>query len=154
MYSESANFKTDGYAFYLNPGFEYRFESNIGIQYFDNDLVNAGTIEITSKGIFGVDIIQMLDYENKEDETLASSDVIIDAAKNILEEDEFPDFMAEWESIQIDDVRLEQYVTEDTISVPAWKFILMDGDSGLKAELIINAVTSDFLGYKEVKESY
>ncbi len=145
---ENVSYTTDGYAMYINPAFQSYYETNSGIRTFDDDsFVNSGMIGVTSKGIFCADIIQMLNVETAEETELMEASEIIDAAVKALESESYPKDMAESKQLSIRDMDFSYCLIDSCKYVPVWRFEVKAEDTGLTAELQINAVTGEFIDF-------
>ena len=141
----SGNFITDGYALYINPSFQRDFETNSGIRMLSDEPVNTGVIEITSKGILGADIIQMLDVENIQYKKLADMENVKATVRDVLTYGQLDDYRPDWEGVLIRDASLITYIDQDTSGIPAWAFSMQDANVFDTARIIINAETGEFV---------
>ena len=148
MNIENVNYITDGYAMYINPAFQSYYEMNRGISAFNDDsIVNSGMVGVTSKGIFCADIIQMLNVEETEETELMEASGIIEAATKALESESSPKDMSESKQLSIRNMHFSYCLIDSCKFVPVWVFEVKADDSGLTAELMINAVTGEFIDY-------
>lgn len=104
-------------------------------------------IGVTSKGIFCADIIQMLNVETAEETELMEASEIIDAAVKALESESYPKDMAESKQLSIRDMDFSYCLIDSCKYVPVWRFEVKAEDTGLTAELQINAVTGEFIDF-------
>ena len=144
----SGNFITDGYALYINPSFQRDFETNSGIRMLSDEPVNTGVIEITSKGILGADIIQMLDVENIQYKKLADMENVKATVRDVLTSGQLDDYRPDWEGVLIRDASLITYIDQDTSGIPAWAFSMQDANVFDTARIIINAETGEFVCFE------
>ena len=107
--------------------------------------VNTGVIEITSKGILGADIIQMLDVENIQYKKLADMENVKATVRDVLTSGQLDDYRPDWEGVLIRDASLITYIDQDTSGIPAWAFSMQDANVFDTARIIINAETGEFV---------
>ena len=139
----------DGYALYLNPSFQKHYETNEWIEIYDEKTpANAGVIEFTSKGIFGVDIVQMISITDLEDCKLVTPDTVKESLINVLSNAEFPEEIADSDVIKISDVIFGYYVTDELENVPAWIFSLKGNKNNYEPTLAINAATGGLVRFE------
>ena len=97
---DTVTYTCDGYALYLNYGCSNNIGSSseyagVSEVYRRNEApVNYGSIEVTSKGIFGVDIMYMFDIESVEPASLVDQDTIVDSLKKTVKSDDFAEYIS------------------------------------------------------------
>lgn len=142
-------YTVDGYAMYLNPAFQEAYENNSVIGKLNSGIeVNSGVVEVTSKGIFSADIIQMLDIEQVEKADLADISVIKDAVKNALSSDACPERLSERNLLMINEVYFSYYLLNDSKYIPVWIYSVTTDDYSQSADIIIDAVTGELVRFE------
>lgn len=132
--TEGINYTTDGYAVFLNS------------EFYDLSFYNAGVVKVTSKGIYGVDIVQsvvvdsitdnleLMDFEDIKDSLVKELDKNLDMSK--LDDPEKLNIpMAYYSMGQIES---EDKNDENCTFVPCWIFLVSGSDKS--AEVRINAI--------------
>lgn len=142
-------YTVDGYAMYLNPAFQEAYENNSVIGKLNSGIeVNSGVVEVTSKGIFSADIIQMLDIEQVEKADLADISVIKDAVKNALSSDACPERLSERNLLMINEVYFSYYLLNDSKYIPVWIYSVTTDDYSQSADIIVDAVTGELVRFE------
>lgn len=142
-------YTVDGYAMYLNPAFQEAYENNSVIGKLNSGIeVNSGVVEVTSKGIFSADIIQMLDIEQVEKADLADISVIKDAVKNALSSDACPVRLSERNLLMINEVYFSYYLLNDSKYIPVWIYSVTTDDYSQSADIIVDAVTGELVRFE------
>lgn len=130
----NTSFTYDGYALYLNPGYIDTEESIDDSNYFSYDYsanapVNCGVIEVTSKGILGADIIQVMEVENVEPSRLVNSDTIKNKLIEALKSEKYTGKFAGKTDVDVLGANLFYYYnTSDSQYAPTWDFYMISYD--------------------------
>ena len=124
---EKIEYTYDGYALYLNPGFLNNYNpadySSFSQDYIESAPINSGVVEVTSKGIFGVDIVQMLHVDEAYPARILKADKIKDALIEILKSEEFTGEIGDNDMVFTTGSNLIYYYNESSSTyAPAWDF--------------------------------
>lgn len=142
-------YSVDGYAMYLNPSFQESYEKNSVIGRFNPGIaVNSGVVEVTSKGIFSADIVQMLNVDQVEKADLADISVIKETVKEALGSDTCPERFMESNLLMINEVRFSYYLLNDSRYVPVWIYTVTTDDYSQTADIIVDAVTGELVRFE------
>ena len=148
---DGSGFYVDGYAFYLNPPYQRMFESNEGTdiyRQYEDTPVNTGVIEITSKGIFGEDIVQMMDIDEAVECKLVTPETVTETVKNAVISMDIPESLEESGVLGIKDVYFSFYTNSEDENVPAWIFSLEGDRSNYTAMIVVNATSGELIKYE------
>lgn len=120
----------DGYALYLNYGYSNNIGSSseyagVSEVYRNEAPVSCGSIEVTSKGIFGVDIMYMFDVESVEPASLVDQDTIVDSLKKAVKSDDFAEYIpvnpdASYDIYSWGNNLIYYYDEKSSMYCPAW----------------------------------
>lgn len=127
---DTVAYTCDGYALYLNYGYSNNIGSSseyagVSEVYRNEAPVNYGSIEVTSKGIFGVDIMYMFDVESVEPASLVDQDTIVDSLKKAVKSDDFAEYIpvnpdASYDIYSWGNNLIYYYDEKSSMYCPAW----------------------------------
>ena len=124
----NVSYTYDGYALYLNPGFMNSYDITDEYGYLSKDYidvapVNSGVVEVTSKGIFGADIVQMIKVEKESPAHILKTDCVKDILINSLKSQEFKKIVNAGSEVLVSGTNLINYYNEKaSIYAPTWDF--------------------------------
>lgn len=127
---DTVTYTCDGYALYLNYGYSNNIGSSseyagVSEVYRNEAPVSCGSIEVTSKGIFGVDIMYMFDVESVEPASLVDQDTIVDSLKKAVKSDDFAEYIpvnpdASYDIYSWGNNLIYYYDEKSSMYCPAW----------------------------------
>ena len=131
---DMVTYTCDGYALYLNYGYSNSIgytSAFLGLSedYRSEAPVSCGSIEVTSKGIFGVDIMYMFDIESVEPASLVDQDTIVDSLKKAVKSDDFAQYILDdpdalYDVSSIANNLIYYYDEKSSMYCPAWDIAL------------------------------
>jgi hypothetical protein len=131
---DMVTYTCDGYALYLNYGYSNNIGSSseyavVSEVYRNEAPVNYGSIEVTSKGIFGVDIMYMFDVESVEPASLVDQDTLVDSLKKAVKSDDFAEYIpddpdASYDISSLGNNLIYYYDEKSSMYCPAWDIVL------------------------------
>lgn len=127
---DTVTYTCDGYALYLNYGYSNNIGSSseyagVSEVYRNEAPVSCGSIEVTSKGIFGVDIMYMFDVESVDPASLVDQDTIVDSLKKAVKSDDFAEYIpvnpdASYDIYSWGNNLIYYYDEKSSMYCPAW----------------------------------
>lgn len=142
-------YSVDGYAMYLNPSFQEQYENNSIVEKYNQGIaVNSGVVEVTSKGVFSADIVQMLNVDQIEKADLEDISVAKETVKKALSSDACPERFMESELLIIDEVYFSYYLLNDSKYIPVWIYHVTTDDYSQTADIIVDAVTGELVRFE------
>ncbi len=151
------NITTDGYAVYLKSQFTVD-EPNDDNIFVTKKYENTGIIKITSKGIYGVDLMLTGQIENVTERVdLLDIDNLKESLVSYL--DNYPSRIEHMSGATITDMLIDYTKMEDAndpnhiIMVPIWRFVVssiyQDGSIIYSSDILINAMDGSILEEEE-----
>ena len=125
---DKISYTYDGYALYINPGFANNYNVMDGYSYISKDYIesapiNSGVVEVTSKGIFGVDIVQMLQVYDVSPTRILNPEKLKDKLMAAVKSEDFTKLIGDKDMVFITGANLIYYYDEGSSAyVPAWDF--------------------------------
>lgn len=140
---------TDGYAVFINSDYSSKLEFSVNNDdlNFEN-VYNAGIVKVTSKGIYGADIVQMIQIDKSEENLhFLGFDKIKENAIQELDKNLNLELMGNPQVLEIVRANLSYTKTkgdkeDELICAPCWNFAVK-GDS-MGAIISINAIDGTF----------
>ena len=156
---KTANVVRDGYAVYLSSPFTVGTES--AASYLNSyrsmvESVNSGCVMVTSKGIYGVDMVLGLEtVDATESVELADFQTITDSCIQILDEKMDLPSLGNLKNMNLSSIDLVYEAVEDEDGdgvyevVPAWAFYFSDESAIIY--VVVNAIDGSYVYYEQIK---